>query len=252
MSSLKEIGLKWRPSKIQHSYLGFMDFHFSQLRTTAKKVLEIGVQTNRSVKMWEEYFPNAEIYGLDIDEKCKQYEEGRVKIVIGDQSDENVLKTLPNDFDVIIDDGSHIESHVIKTLNYLYQNKLKIGGIYCIEDMLLSRHHRLRTLIAHFITGINYCNPPNYKGPWSQLNHYEDKLDFKIKFTTGIHIYKFLTFIDKKRNPEDGEAKIRLAYPNICRENELICYGKELNNWSHLENTELVSKFGANKCYGDF
>ena len=110
MEDLDSIGLKNTPSKIQHNYLTLMDFHFTPRRNSASKILEIGVQTDRSVKMWEDYFPNAEIYGLDIDPKCKQYEKNRVKIVIGDQNNINDLSKLPNDFDVIIDDGSHQEN----------------------------------------------------------------------------------------------------------------------------------------------
>mgnify|MGYP000120825753 FL=1 len=118
MQTLDEIGFKYRPSKIQHNYLPLMDLHLSPTRLEVKKVLEIGVQTDRSVKMWEEYFPNAEIYGLDIDKSCKEYEKGRIKIIIGDQNSQACLEKLPNDFDIIIDDGSHIEKHVIFSLNY--------------------------------------------------------------------------------------------------------------------------------------
>ena len=251
MNSLDKIGLRWRPSKILHNYLEVMDHHFTPIREKVKKVLEIGVQTKSSVKMWEEYFPNAIIYGLDIDPKCKKFEEGRIKIIIGDQSDEEILKELPNDFDVIIDDGSHIEHHVIKSLNYLFKNKLKIGGIYAIEDMLLNRHRNLFDLILKFNEGINYW-PQNYKGPWSQLNHYEDDLDFKIKYTTGLHLYRYLTFIDKNRNPEDVWAKKRLEIPLLAANNELKCYGKHLNNWGHLNDESLTSKYGGHMSYGNF
>jgi hypothetical protein len=251
MDSLDKIGLNWKPSKIQHNYLEAMDHQFTPIREKAKKVLEIGVQTTSSVKMWEEYFPNAIIYGLDIDPMCKKFEEGRIKIVIGDQSDEKILSQLPDDLDVIIDDGSHIEDHVIKSLNYLYKNKLKIGGVYVIEDMLLSQHKNLFSLILKFNEGINYW-PSNYNGPWSQLNHYDDALDFKIKYTTGIHLYRYLTFIDKNRNPEDVWAKKRLEIPLLCANNEMKCYGKYLNNWNHLNDESLKSKYGGHISYGNF
>jgi len=249
--TLDDIGLKYMPSKIQHNYLPLMDFHFNSQRMTAKKVLEIGVQTNRSVKMWEEYFPNAIIYGLDIDSKCKKFEEGRVKIVIGDQSDERILSTLPSDLDIIIDDGSHIESHVIKSLNYLYKNKLKIGGIYVIEDMMPPQHKSLSNLIQQFASGINYT-PKNYRGPWSQLNHFEENIDFKIKYTTGLHFYRYLTIIDKNRNPEDVWAKKRLDFPDLCKKNEMTCYNKYLNDWSHLDDKSKMSKYGAHIRYGSY
>jgi len=252
MDSLDNIGLKNVPSKIQHNYLTLMDFHFAPKRTSVTKILEIGVQTDRSVKMWEEYFPNAEIYGLDIDNKCKQYEKNRVKIIIGNQNDINCLSKLPNDFDIIIDDGSHIENHVITSLNYLYENKLKIGGIYVIEDMLITpqNNNNLFNLIMEFNNGINHW-PKKYKGPWSQLNHFENNIDFKIKYATGIHLYRYLTFIDKNRNPEDVWAKKRLDFPDLCKKNEMFCYNKYLNDWSHLDDKSKMSKYGAHIRYGN-
>jgi FkbM family methyltransferase len=201
--------------------------------------------------MWEEYFPNAEIYGFDIDENCKQYEEGRVKIIIGDQSNTDHLSSLPDDFDIIIDDGSHVEEHVLKSLDYLFQHKLKIGGIYVIEDLLTSPdHHKdLFDTIMKFNDAINY-SPSDYRGPWSQLNHFGDNLDYRQKFTTGLHLYRYLTFIDKNRNPEDVWAKVRLEISNFCQQNELTCYNKELNDWSHLSDKTKESIYGANLCYG--
>tara|TARA_B100001175_G_scaffold317279_1_gene333591 strand:- start:3874 stop:4629 length:756 start_codon:yes stop_codon:yes gene_type:complete len=251
MNTLDKIGLKYLPSKIQHNYLELMELHFEKKKYSALKILEIGVETERSVKMWKEYFPNAIIYGLDININCKKFEEDRIKIIIGSQTDENILSQLPNDLDIIIDDGSHIEKDVIKSLNYLYKNKLKIGGLYVIEDMLLSENKDLFNLLLKFNEGINY-KPENYKGPWSQLNHFEDNLDFKIKYTTGLHFYRLLTIIDKNKNPEDVWSKKRLEIPDLCAKNEIISYKKYLNNWEHLDNSELQSKYGAHKIYGDF
>ena len=225
MEDLDKIAEKYLPSKIQHNYLELMNLHLRPLREKALKILEIGVQTDKSVKLWKEYFPNAIIYGFDIDPNCKKFEEERIKIIIGDQSKIKSLEKVPDDLDVIIDDGSHIESHVITSLNYLYKNKLKIGGIYLIEDMLLSEQPKLFNLIMKFNSGMNYW-PPNYKGPWSQLNHFGEGLDFKIKYTTGIHLYRYLTIIDKNRNPEDVWAKKRLENPELCKKNEMRCHKK--------------------------
>ena len=119
-----------------------------------------------------------------------------------------------------------------------------------IEDMILSQNKNLFNLIMDFNDGMNYW-PSKYQGPWSQLNHFEENLDFKIKYTTGIHLYRFLTIIDKKRNPEDVWAKARLESPDLCKNNELKCYGKILNDWSHLSNKSLVSQYGAHKKYGN-
>ena len=47
---------KYRPSKLQHNYLETMDKYLFRIRDDVKKVLEIGVQTDRSVKMFKDYF----------------------------------------------------------------------------------------------------------------------------------------------------------------------------------------------------
>ena len=51
--------------------------------------MEIGVYHGNSLKVWKDYFPNAEIYGIDIDPSCKKFEDERTKIIICDQNDDN-------------------------------------------------------------------------------------------------------------------------------------------------------------------
>lgn len=85
--------------------------------------------------MWEKYFLKAQIYGVDIMEQCKAYEDDRIHIVISDLSSEATLESLkdinPN---IIIDDASHFWSHQIKALFKLF-TCLPHGGVYIIEDM---------------------------------------------------------------------------------------------------------------------
>ena len=87
--------------------------------------------------MWEEYFINSNVYGIDItDQYIKDLiAENKYNIIIGDASSENILKHL-NDliFDVIIDDGSHLINDQINSFNIL-KNRMKPNGIYIIEDV---------------------------------------------------------------------------------------------------------------------
>ena len=71
---LEKLGEKYSPTKRMHNYLVYYWTHFRDIHTEVRSVVEIGVQTDRSIRMWEEFFPNATIYGLDIDPKCKQFE----------------------------------------------------------------------------------------------------------------------------------------------------------------------------------
>ncbi|MHC5829578.1 MAG: hypothetical protein ACYT04_80075, partial [Nostoc sp.] len=117
--------------------------HFSPLRLKKLKILEIGVggydnlkAGGESLRMWKQYFPNSMIYGIDYVDK-KHLEEDRIKIFQGDQSDEYFLKKVVSeigDIHIVIDDGSSINEHRIKTFNTLFP-ALKEGGIYAEENI---------------------------------------------------------------------------------------------------------------------
>jgi hypothetical protein len=78
-------GIKYKTNKItHHGYERFYDHFLIPLRYKNINVLEIGVDDLRSLKMWLDFFPNASIYGLDINEKKFDYERGT--IFKGDQS----------------------------------------------------------------------------------------------------------------------------------------------------------------------
>ena len=114
---------------------------FDKLRLTTNCLLEIGVWKVASLRMWEEYFPNAQIIGIDNKETCRQYETKRIKIAVGSQSDKGflgeVVKSVPGDLqrlDVIIDDGSHLPKDQQASFEALFPY-LRPGGFYCIEDL---------------------------------------------------------------------------------------------------------------------
>jgi len=88
--------------------------------------------------MWHDYFPYATIVGLDINPACKDVEGGRIKVFIGSQDDpvfiDELCNEYPKGFDIVIDDGSHMMSHQIKSLELLFK-RVSSGGFYVIEDL---------------------------------------------------------------------------------------------------------------------
>jgi len=109
---------------------------FNQLEPLT--ILEIGVLHGESLSTWREYYPNATIIGIDIEPSCKQYEtpDKKVFVEIGSQDDADFLKEVAQKwgpFDMVLDDGSHINRHVIKSFNILIDH-VKPEGIYVIED----------------------------------------------------------------------------------------------------------------------
>lgn len=128
----------------ENKYHGYTTIYHNLLnnyREEFQHVLEIGVREGWSHQMWYEYFPKAIIYGIDnaserTHEELKSIENDRIKIFIGDQSDECLLEEVSTnkEFDLIIDDGSHFSWHHQKTFKKLFW-KLKPGGFYIFEDL---------------------------------------------------------------------------------------------------------------------
>jgi len=125
-----------------HFYTPHYQKHFRSYKFKKNNILEIGVggyndpyRGGNSLRMWKNYFPFSKIYSLDIYDKSF-LEERRIKIFKGSQVDISFLDKLTSetgDFDLIIDDGSHINEHVVTSFKFLFP-KLKKGGIYVVED----------------------------------------------------------------------------------------------------------------------
>ena len=136
-TDLSSIGDKLATDKCSydHNYLDKYEFFLRKFKDTTFNFLELGIFHGDSLRMWQEYFSQAEIFGVDIQESCRQYASDRINIIIADLSDEAELSKLhdvrPS---VIIDDASHLWSHQIKALFNLW-HCLSHGGVYIIEDM---------------------------------------------------------------------------------------------------------------------
>lgn len=121
-------------------YLDEYDRIFSSFRGKPLRILEIGVQNGGSLEIWSKYFPNAQILvGCDINQDCKKlkYLDDRINLVIGDINTDlvygEVLKHSKN-FDLIIDDGSHLSGDIVKSFAR-YFSTLNEGGIFVVEDL---------------------------------------------------------------------------------------------------------------------
>lgn len=130
-------------------YLHVYERYWEPIRERVRRVLEIGVQGGHSMRLWADYFPNAQIYGLDINPQCKVSETGRIHIVIGDQFDQTVLARLAaqGPYDLIIDDGSHRAPHICKSFQGLRES-VAPHGWYSIEDMRLHYDWKQRPVMA--------------------------------------------------------------------------------------------------------
>jgi hypothetical protein len=141
--TLDELGLKHGTDKASggHNYLVLYEELLTSYRAKPELLLlEVGVRDGASVRLWQDYFPQAQIVGVDILESCRAHQDSRIAIEIGDQSDPNFLEALSNKYkaDIIFDDGSHSWSHQIDTFRMLFPH-LNAGGLFVCEDLHTSR-----------------------------------------------------------------------------------------------------------------
>jgi len=204
---LFHLALKYQPTKTRHDYIKWYSYHFEKIRKDVKQILEIGVYHGKSLKMWKEYFPNAKIYGLDIDPNCLKYEDERTKIFICDQNNEKDLKNVNEklkNIDIILDDGSHKYEHMIKSFSFLF-SCLKKDGFYVVEDII--NNYKVLNFFTRYVYGINYF--PTNTATVTEPGY--DKINLKnaedIKNTVAIHFYRHILFLQRGFNPEDNPYK---------------------------------------------
>lgn len=103
------------------------------------RLLELGIFNGGSLFMWRDYFAKGVICGLDLNNITVEDSTGRIKVYQGSQDDVHLLEKIaqenaPEKFDIIIDDCAHVGEIAKRSYRYLFDNHLKSGGIYVIED----------------------------------------------------------------------------------------------------------------------
>ncbi|MHC4726121.1 MAG: class I SAM-dependent methyltransferase, partial [Planctomycetota bacterium] len=127
--NLKELMKVHACAKLEHPwYADVYCERFGHIRASTKRVLEIGVQSGGSLRVWADYFPKAEIHGIDINKKCKRYEADRIRVFIGNQEDADFLRQFKG-YDIIIDDGGHTMKQQRKSFQVLFP-LMADGGTY--------------------------------------------------------------------------------------------------------------------------
>jgi hypothetical protein len=199
-----------------HSYAKHYEQHFRSIKNRSLNILEIGIggyedsmSGGESLRMWKSYFPNSRVYGLDIHDK-QLHDEPRIKTFRGSQSDEAFLRSVAKQIggiDIIIDDGSHINEHVIKSFSILFP-LLNMGGIYAIEDLQtsywdesfghwggsqdLSAAHTSMNFLKSLTDGLNY---QEFINPEYVPSYFD-------KSISSVHFYHNLAFVYKNHNLE--------------------------------------------------
>ncbi len=129
--------------------------YLGPLRDQPLRFLELGIARGDSLKYWENWLPEAQITGIDINPCPVEFHSGRVRCYVGEQQDTALLDRIaaeraPQGFDVIIDDAAHVGQLARISFWHLFDHHLKPGGYYFIEDWGTGywpqypdgRHHR--------------------------------------------------------------------------------------------------------------
>ena len=118
-------------------YFPIYEKWFSKFRNTDVVFVEVGVFQGGSAQMWKEYFgKKAKIIGVDIDERCKNFEEDQITIEIGSQEDRNFWANFKQKYprvDILLDDGGHTMNQQITSFKEMFPH-IQEGGIYMCED----------------------------------------------------------------------------------------------------------------------
>ncbi|HUQ60767.1 class I SAM-dependent methyltransferase [Lentzea sp.] len=195
-----------------HWYTQHYERHFARLRTEPVRVLEIGIggyddpdSGGGSLRMWERFFPRGLVLGLDIAEK--NITGPRIMTVRGDQSDAGFLDRLGRElgpFDVVIDDGSHLNDHVRTSFHALFPH-VRAGGLYVVEDLQTAywpswgghpegADGTSTGMLKSFVDGLNHAEvgDPRAAGSFLQRN------------ISGISFHHNIAFVEKGTNAEEG------------------------------------------------
>jgi hypothetical protein len=134
-----------------HAYTILYDLLFMLNRMGPLRLAEFGLQTGGpelmicadrkttdipSVRIWLEYFKNAEIFGFDISDFSGFVTDSFhfKRVDCGDSEQLLAAAAKAPQFDIIIDDASHASFHQQLTFVTFFP-KLRPGGIYIIEDL---------------------------------------------------------------------------------------------------------------------
>ncbi|MBT3599823.1 MAG: class I SAM-dependent methyltransferase [Candidatus Pelagibacter sp.] len=235
-NNLRSISELYKTDKLEHGYIEIYDSYFKDLRNKELKVLEIGVADGKSLLTWSDYFKNSTIIGIDIhkiDIKEKKLDRKNIKVHQGSQSDEKFIKeiiSIYGEFDIIIDDGSHLSKDVKKSFHLLFPHLVK-NGLYAVEDM--------QTSYNHFFGG----NPFDLKYSNSHMNffkHLTDRLNYQEianpfyitnkydSLITNISFYHNLVFVRKGTNDILSKEVLNHSYEDMKFKEKSSRTGKSL------------------------
>jgi len=184
----------------KHHYYREYEPYMESVRNDPINLLEIGTFKGASTRAFHEYFPNANIYTIDIFQRTKPADldilkEKRVHWLQGDSMDASLGTKIKQEwgdvkFDFIIDDGAHWpEANRLTFANCI--PFMKDDGTYFVED----------------VWPMDRMSPAELANPW--LKSKADKYDIlkHIRFMTALDSYS-TTHYDRRKQTKCGDTYI--------------------------------------------
>lgn len=148
MSLLADLFYKYGTDKGIWGYTEYYEKLMGPRRHEVKRVLEVGICGYRDIPnnvvgaslfVWRDYFPNAEIFGIDIDSRFIFNDQHRIHTMQCDAYDDDLLRQamaqFGGHFDMIVDDAVHDPAPQIKLMNALAPYLRSDTGYYFMEDV---------------------------------------------------------------------------------------------------------------------
>lgn len=183
-------------SKWDH-YFNVYDRHLYRFVNKPVTFLEIGISKGGSLQIFKKYFgKNSLIAGIDINPESR-FQEDQIITFTGDQTDTKFLDFVVSEIgtpDIIIDDGSHVQSHVLKTFNHLFP-LLSESGVYIVEDCHTSYWPRFEGGLDSHLNFVDIMsrNVHDVNTKWYNLPRVAN-----IKNLDSIHFYDSMVVFEKK------------------------------------------------------
>jgi hypothetical protein len=134
MVNLLELANLYGTDKAGNGYIPAYEQHFEPVRNEVRGLLELGVLNGASLQMWRDYFPLAQIFGVDINPQTKKDLGDRITVITASQDNEQELLRIRRqcDLDIVIDDASHIDKLTLASYRILAP---VVSRFYVMEDM---------------------------------------------------------------------------------------------------------------------
>jgi hypothetical protein len=172
--------------------------HFAVWAGHGVNIAEVGVQSGGSISMWQAVLGKwCYVHGLDINPNCRQFQNARTSITIGDQADKNMwykFFTTHPPLDLLVDDGGHEPHQMLTTFLEVFY-RLQPGGSVAIEDI-----HGAHYVQSFFTPVANY------------LGHMQNRGKLH-----SVHVYPFLLIAQKA-----GKHKIPVTALNFPTTNRAV------------------------------